>query len=454
MAGDWIKMRTNLAEDPAVIGMSQALEIDEDAIVGRLHRLWSWADQHTTDGSCAHIDFRWIDKYVRQPGFAEALAKAGWLEQSGTGIVLPGFDKHNGTTAKRRLEGALRQRASRERNARVTERSLIPRRFVKAVYERDNYRCVFCGGTSSPEGEKGRHPRLSVDHLRPESRGGPTVMENLVTCCRRCNMEKTDRTPEEWDMPLDFLADGLEYRNGSVTAMSQNTVTSALPREEKRREEETTTPYSPPSDLLEDPPLGIGGAGPPPDRRPVVLVSETAEHLTALGKAWNDAQRAKKGDDIIFMPEGDRLGRLIAQKIIEAGIPLADILRFDAETMRRSMTHWRAHQAEQAQSNPTAKRYRWGLGYLASGWIDQCEAMRAKDKRADRAEADKNKLAVDLAAQKAAVDERAAMDAAWGKLTPAEQRAVLEAYREAHGPVGVKTAAIAAWWQEQQKGGE
>jgi len=213
-----------------------------------------------------------------------------------------------------------------------------------------------------------------------------------------------------------------------------------------------TTPYSPPSDLPEDPPLGIGGAGPPPDRRPVVLVSETAEHLTALGKAWNDAQRAKKGDDIIFMPEGDRLGRLIAQKIIEAGIPLADILRFDAETMRRSMTHWRAHQAEQAQSNPTAKRYRWGLGYLASGWIDQCEAMRAKEKKTDRAEADKNKLAVDLAAGKAAVDERAAMDAAFVALPEAEQARIWNTYREAHGLLAFKTVARAAWWQEQQKG--
>ena len=44
MAGDWIKMRVDLNEDPAVVGMAIALDTDEHSVVGRLHKLWSWAD--------------------------------------------------------------------------------------------------------------------------------------------------------------------------------------------------------------------------------------------------------------------------------------------------------------------------------------------------------------------------------------------------------------------------
>ena len=39
MAGDWIKMRIDIADDPAVIGIASALDITEDEVVGKLHRI-------------------------------------------------------------------------------------------------------------------------------------------------------------------------------------------------------------------------------------------------------------------------------------------------------------------------------------------------------------------------------------------------------------------------------
>jgi hypothetical protein len=48
------------------------------------------------------------------------------------------------------------------------------------VYERDQYRCRACGTWES----------LSVDHIVPESRGGPTALENLQTLCLPCNISK------------------------------------------------------------------------------------------------------------------------------------------------------------------------------------------------------------------------------------------------------------------------
>jgi 5-methylcytosine-specific restriction endonuclease McrA len=32
----------------------------------------------------------------------------------------------------------------------------------------------------------------------PQSRGGKHTYDNLVCCCRQCNEEKGNRTPQEW----------------------------------------------------------------------------------------------------------------------------------------------------------------------------------------------------------------------------------------------------------------
>ena len=38
----------------------------------------------------------------------------------------------------------------------------------------------------------------SIDHKTPLSRGGKTVKENLVVCCKKCNQEKGALTVEEY----------------------------------------------------------------------------------------------------------------------------------------------------------------------------------------------------------------------------------------------------------------
>jgi len=210
VAGDWIKMRVALRDDPSVIGVAEATSLDEDTVVGKLHRLWSWADQHTTDGRAAGITPRWVDKYLGFTGISDALVSAGWLVFEPGYMILPAFDKHNGSSAKSRAENTIRQRASRGRHARVTTRSLIPRPFMTVVFERDNFSCVYCNSDRD----------LSVDHLIPESRGGKSVVENLACCCRACNLEKSDRTPEEWDLLPSFLGERCIYKDGQIITIA------------------------------------------------------------------------------------------------------------------------------------------------------------------------------------------------------------------------------------------
>lgn len=121
MAGDWIKMRVDLADDPAVIGMANTLKIDEYQVIGRLHKLWSWADKHSVDGSVPHITGKWIDKHLEKAGFSSQMANVGWLIFDATGVTFPNFDRHNGKSAKSRAENTERVRLSRkERDKNVT----------------------------------------------------------------------------------------------------------------------------------------------------------------------------------------------------------------------------------------------------------------------------------------------------------------------------------------------
>lgn len=123
MAG-WIKMRTNLSTDPAVIVIARATRLQTYAVVGRLHTLWSWADTHTTDGRVDGIDAAWIDKYLERKGFAEAMVQAGWLTIDADGIEFPKYTDHNGETAKSRAQSQRRQAKKRSsRHGSVTEES-------------------------------------------------------------------------------------------------------------------------------------------------------------------------------------------------------------------------------------------------------------------------------------------------------------------------------------------
>jgi 5-methylcytosine-specific restriction endonuclease McrA len=61
----------------------------------------------------------------------------------------------------------------------------------RAVFGRDGHRCQYCGAAAE-----------SLDHILPRSRGGQHTWDNVVACCRRCNMHKGDRLPSEAGLAL------------------------------------------------------------------------------------------------------------------------------------------------------------------------------------------------------------------------------------------------------------
>lgn len=113
MAGDWIKMRTNLDTDPAVVRISSGLRMDRYAVVGRLHKIWTWANEHLTDGQDVPVDCAFLDMLVEHSGFAESMRSVGWLSGRDGSLCFPSFERHNGASAKARALDAERKRQAR-----------------------------------------------------------------------------------------------------------------------------------------------------------------------------------------------------------------------------------------------------------------------------------------------------------------------------------------------------
>lgn len=58
-----------------------------------------------------------------------------------------------------------------------------------AVFDRDDYRCRYCG-------ERGG--RLECDHVVPVALGGGGGLDNLVTACQTCNRLKRAKLVKDW----------------------------------------------------------------------------------------------------------------------------------------------------------------------------------------------------------------------------------------------------------------
>ena len=118
MAGDWIKVEENMPDKPEVYGMAAQLGIEVDAVVGKLIRVWSWASRNCpVSGRTDVRSLSAIDRVAFMPGFANAMASAGWLVTEGDVVAFPNFDRHCSQTAKERALDQKRKRDSREKTS-------------------------------------------------------------------------------------------------------------------------------------------------------------------------------------------------------------------------------------------------------------------------------------------------------------------------------------------------
>lgn len=120
MAGEWIKMRTNLWDDPRITKMCDLTGQGEAAVIGALYWLWTTADEHTEDGFMPGLSVAAIDRKTGVRGIGAAMVAAGWLSESEGGVTIERFTEHNGKSAKTRALGAKRAADHRSNAPSVT----------------------------------------------------------------------------------------------------------------------------------------------------------------------------------------------------------------------------------------------------------------------------------------------------------------------------------------------
>lgn len=76
--------------------------------------------------------------------------------------------------------------------------------------------CVYC-----------RDEPTDVDHIFPKSRGGSDDRDNLAPACDRCNTDKLDFTPEEWQAYR--VENGMDWPPKPVMVEIGETVRSVFP---------------------------------------------------------------------------------------------------------------------------------------------------------------------------------------------------------------------------------
>jgi len=111
----WIKIDTSLSTKPEVFLISQQLSISRTEVVGHLVSFWSWADQMSEDGTMK-ANREMVDS-LTCPDFANALINVGWAHflENGETMEIVNFERHNGTSAKRRATNAQKVAEHRKR---------------------------------------------------------------------------------------------------------------------------------------------------------------------------------------------------------------------------------------------------------------------------------------------------------------------------------------------------
>ncbi len=173
MAGEWIKVRTDLKDDPSVFRLAKALKMDRLSIVGRLFALWAWVDFHAVGGKMDGVDASDVDAMCEKKGFALALVSVGWLEIGDGFIVIPKYDRHNGNSAKERSLKNARQARWRDGKA-----STYPQPPVDDDVD---------GGTSTGTSTREEKRREEPETTPPQEGGGERLAD-----------ARASRLPHHW----------------------------------------------------------------------------------------------------------------------------------------------------------------------------------------------------------------------------------------------------------------
>lgn len=174
MRRPWIKIETCTPDKPEVCSLATQLKMDEDMVVGKLVRLWSWAELNRIQPNDIGVTREFIDKLVGRKGFAAALEKTGWLIEADEKLSFPNFKRHNSPVAQNKALTAKRVARHRQRKAGAQEKETND-----SLHERDS-----STASAPPEKHQKRKPKSSeqvtAKTLPKASEEALEVVENAV----------------------------------------------------------------------------------------------------------------------------------------------------------------------------------------------------------------------------------------------------------------------------------
>ncbi|MEH9303396.1 DNA replication domain protein [Klebsiella variicola] len=158
MASSWIKVEVITPDKPEIFQIAEILNIDPDAVLGKLVRIWAWADQQTVDGNAGSVTKGVLDRIAFITGFADALIAVGWLAYDGNKLILPNFERHNGESSKKRALTNRRVAAHRKNETQKVTLTALQ----KALPEEEEEEEV--KDKIPPNPPRGREPKKSYPY--------------------------------------------------------------------------------------------------------------------------------------------------------------------------------------------------------------------------------------------------------------------------------------------------
>ena len=93
-------------------------------------------------------------------------------------------------------------------NMSALTRGEARRQWRQSIKDAWNNRCAYCGATPIVD----ESLELTIDHVRPKSRGGEDRTTNCIPACQRCNQDKSSQDWVAWYRMQDFYTIAGEWR--------------------------------------------------------------------------------------------------------------------------------------------------------------------------------------------------------------------------------------------------
>jgi hypothetical protein len=162
MASSWIKVEVITPDKPEIFQIAEIMNIDPDAVLGKLVRIWAWADQQTVDGNAGSVTKGVLDRIAFITGFADALIAVGWLAYDGNKLILPNFERHNGESSKKRALTNRRVAAHRKNETQKVTLAALQKALPEEEEEEEEEEEV--KDNIPPNPPRGREPKKSYPY--------------------------------------------------------------------------------------------------------------------------------------------------------------------------------------------------------------------------------------------------------------------------------------------------